>query len=245
MKRLRWILIAVVAVLALGALGFVAWAEIIPAPEPAALAALQSDAAVQVTNSRWLVFTPMAAAPATGFIFYPGGKVDPRAYAPQARAIAAQGYLVVIVPVPLNLAFFAPNAAADVQAAYPNITHWAVGGHSLGGVFAAHFAHDHPRTVQGLALWASYPQASDDLSGSALLVVSISGTLDGLSTPAKIEASRPLLPANTTWVAIEGGDHGQFGWYGPQAGDNPATVDHAAQSAQTVAATVAMLAELK
>ena len=245
MKRLRWILIAVLAALALGALGFVAWAEIIPAPEPTALAAMQTDAAVQVSSSRWLVFTPTAASPSTGFIFYPGGKVDPRAYAPQAHAIAAQGYLVVIVPVPLHLAVLAPNAAADVQAAYPNITRWAVGGHSLGGVMAAHFAHDHPQSVQGLALWASYPQASDDLSGRALSVVSISGSLDGLSTPAKIEASRPLLPASTSWVVIAGGDHGQFGWYGPQSGDNPATIDHAAQSAQTVASTVAMLAGLK
>ena len=99
--------------------------------------------------------------------------------------------------------------------------------------------------MQGLALWASYPQASDDLSGRALAVVSISGSLDGLSTPAKIAASRPLLPASTSWVVIAGGDHGQFGWYGPQSGDNPATIDHAAQSAQTVAATVALLAGLK
>ena len=127
----------------------------------------------------------------------------------------------------------------------PPLAHWAVGGHSLGGVMAAHYAHDHPRTVQGLALWAAYPQASDDLSGSALSVVSISGSLDGLSTPAKIAASRPLLPASTTWVVIAGGDHGQFGWYGPQSGDNPATLDHAAQSAQTVAATVALLAALR
>jgi len=245
MKRFRWLLLVVVAALALGALGFVAWAEIIPAPEPTALAALATDAAVQVTDTRWLVFTPTAAAPVTGFIFYPGGKVDPRAYAPQAQAIAAQGYLVVIVPVPLHLAILAPNAAAEVQAAYPAIAHWAVGGHSLGGVMAAHYAHDHPQSVQGLALWASYPQASDDLSRSALVVVSISGTLDGLSTPAKIAASRPLLPASTTWVAIAGGDHGQFGWYGPQSGDNPATLDHAAQSAQTVAATAAMLASLR
>ncbi len=231
--------------LVLAVAGFVAWAEIIPPPEPTALAALQSDLTVQVSTNRWLVFQPANGAATTGFVFYPGGKVDPRAYAPQAHAIAAQGFLVVIVPVPLNLAVFTPNVAADVQAAYPGVMHWAVGGHSLGGVMAAHFAHDHPQTVQGLALWASYPQASDDLSRNAVAVVSISGTRDGLSTPAKIEASRPLLPPSTTWVIIDGGNHGQFGWYGPQSGDNPAGLDHAAQQAQTVAATVALLQGLK
>jgi hypothetical protein len=25
-------------------------------------------------------------------------------------------------------------------------------------------------------------------------------------------------------VSIEGGNHAQFGWYGPQEGDNPATI---------------------
>src|SRR5438270_500507 len=81
--------------------------------------------------------------------------------------------------------------------------------------------------LPGVVLWGSYPQASDDLSGSALAVVSISGTRDGLSTPAKIDASRPLLPPDTRWVVIDGGNHSQFGWYGPQGGDNPAGIDHA------------------
>jgi predicted alpha/beta-hydrolase family hydrolase len=200
---------------------------------------------VQVSTERWLSFEPANAAVSTGLVFYPGGKVDARAYAPQARAIAAQGFLVVIVPMPLNLAVLAPDRAAEAQAAYPRVAQWAVGGHSLGGVMAAHFAHSHPQAVQGLVLWASYPQGSDDLSGSALAVVSISGTRDGLSTPAKIAASRSLLPPGTRWAVIEGGNHGQFGWYGPQAGDNPATIDHAAQQAQTVAATVALLQRLK
>ena len=245
MKRLRWILLGVVVVLVLAVGGFVAWAEIIPPPEPTALAALQSDPTVRVSANHWLVFQPANGGVTTGFVFYPGGKVDPRAYAPQAHAIAAQGFLVVIVPAPFNLAVFTPNVAAEVQAAYPAVTQWAVGGHSLGGVMAAHFAHDHPRTVHGLALWASYPQASDDLSRSTVAVVSISGTRDGLSTPAKIDAARPLLPPSTTWVVIDGGNHGQFGWYGPQSGDNPAGIDHAAQQAQTVAATVALLQGLK
>src|SRR5512135_3173361 len=100
MKRLRWILSGLVVVLVLAVGGFVAWAEITPPPEPTALAALQSDSAVQVSTNRWLVFQPANGPATTGFVFYPGGKVDPRAYAPQAHAIAGQGFLVVIVPVP-------------------------------------------------------------------------------------------------------------------------------------------------
>jgi hypothetical protein len=42
-------------------------------------------------------------------------------------------------------------------------------------------------------------------------------------------------------VAIEGGNHAGFGWYGPQAGDNPATISVAVQSRQIQLATIALL----
>ena len=158
--------------------------------------------------------------------------------------IAAQGYLVVIVPMPLNLAVLDAGRAAQVIAAFPGIRRWAVGGHSLGGSMAANFARRNPDKVQGLVLWASYPADSDRLADSRLAVVSISGTRDGLSTPAKIEASRRLLPASARLVAIEGGNHAQFGYHGAQAGDNDATISRAAQQAQVVAATVELLRAL-
>jgi len=241
-KKFWWILLLAVPLLALA--GFVIWASGASAPMPEALAALQSDGQVTVQNSQWLIFRPVATPSTAGLIFYPGGKVDYRAYAPALRAIAAQGYTTVIAPMPLNLAVFAPDRAANIIAALPEVKQWAVGGHSLGGSMAAHFAYAHPNAVQGLVLWASYPASSDNLSSHNLAVVSISGTLDGLATPAKVEASRPLLPAATRWVPIAGGDHAQFGWYGPQAGDNPAAISREEQQKQVVAATLDLLQSL-
>jgi hypothetical protein len=225
--------------------GFILWGETPAKPMPEALTALQSDAQVTVTTGKWIIFAPTVSQPETGFIIYPGGRVDYRAYAPAAHQIAAQGYLVVIVHMPLNLAVTDAGAAADVITAYPAIKHWAVGGHSLGGSMAANFSHSHPDAISGLVLWASYPAGSDNLSASGLKVLSISGTLDGLSTPAKIAASVPLLPADTVWVPIEGGDHAQFGWYGPQSGDHPATISREEQQAQIVQATAEFLTQLK
>jgi hypothetical protein len=72
-------------------------------------------------------------------------------------------------------------------------------------------------------------------------VVSISGTNDGLATPAKIEDSKTNLPASTVYVPIQGGNHAQFGYYGEQEGDNPATISRAEQQAQLVAAMVKLL----
>ncbi|MEZ4737454.1 MAG: alpha/beta fold hydrolase [Caldilineaceae bacterium] len=102
---------------------------------------------------------------------------------------------MVIVPMPLNLAAFAPNRAQEVIAAYPTIQQWAIGGHSLGGAMAAAFAADHPDAVDALILWASYPGQQDSLARrSDLAVTSIYGTQDGLATVEKLEAARSLLP---------------------------------------------------
>jgi len=239
-KSLR-ILLGILILLGIITGGFVLWGSNPAKPMPEALSALQSDMQVAVTVGNWLVFAPVESEPTTGLIIYPGGRVDYRAYAPQAHVIAARDNLVVIVHMPLNLAVFDPNAAETVIAAHPEIKFWVVGGHSLGGSMAANFVHAHPTQVQGLILWASYPAASDDLSQSKLKVLSISGTLDGLSTPAKIKASHSLLPMDTVWVPIAGGDHAQFGWYGPQAGDNPASISREEQQRQIVQATAAFL----
>lgn len=239
--RGRWIALGMLIALAV-ALAAGAWALAPIGPAAEAAPALASGSQVVVTSGESLTFDPAAGAQPTGFIFYPGARVDPRAYAPAARAIAAHGFTVIIVPMPLNLAFFDPDAAADVIAAHPEIKHWAIGGHSLGGAMAARFAYAHPGDVAGLVLWAAYPADTDDLAGRRdLAVTSIYGTLDGLATGAKIDASRRLLPPGTAWVAIEGGNHAQFGYYGPQSGDNSATIGAAEQQVQIVAATVALL----
>lgn len=220
---------------------FVVWGNTPPAPMPQALAALQSDDRVDVSQEQWLVFAPVGAQPVTGLVFYPGGRVDPRSYAPYARAIAETGYLVVIVPMPLNLAVFNLNAADAVIAAYPDVTTWAVGGHSLGGAMAARYVFEHPQ--YGLTLWASYP----DLDMSSYVdtpMQSIYGTLDGLATVVMIDESRQRMPPSAQFVVLEGGNHAQFGWYGSQAGDMPATMPHEEQQRLVVVAVIGFLASL-
>ncbi len=163
MRILKWVLLILLAIVLLVAAGFTVWAYTPLGPMPEAIAALQSDAQVQVDTSPWLTFTPAGTQPTTGFIFYPGGRVDTRSYAPAARAIAEQGYLVTIAPMPFNLAVFKPAAADAVIAAHPEIEHWVIGGHSLGGAMAANYVYTHPDVVQGLALWAGYPASNNGL----------------------------------------------------------------------------------
>jgi len=242
--KFRYVLIGLVAILLVAVAGFVVWAANPLGPEERALAALEAGDNVTVKVGDFIVFQPTDVNPDTGFIFYPGGRVDYRSYAPALREIAAQGYLVVLVPAPLNLMVFDPNKAADVFPQFPQIEHWAVGGHSLGGAMAANYLYTHPDAAEGLVLWASYPADNNDLSTSGLQVLSVYGTLD-MAGMEPFENSQALLPENATWVVIQGGNHAQFGDYGPQPGDNTATISAADQQAQIVKATTEFLSQLR
>ena len=243
-RRLRTSLIILTALLLLLTAGFLVWAENPAEASDSAQAALRSDQYVQVEQNEWLVFRPMKGSPESGLILYPGGRVEPAAYAPLARAIAQGHYLVVIVPMPLNLAVFGYERALQVQEAYPEIRRWVLGGHSLGGAMAAHFAAGHPSDLSGLVLLGAYSAESDDLSDSDLPVLSIYGSRDGLSTPEKIMAAKSQLPIDATYLEIEGGNHAQFGDYGVQAGDLQATISHEDQQQQVVRATLDFLETL-
>jgi pimeloyl-ACP methyl ester carboxylesterase len=243
---LKRIGLALLIIVLIGIGAFVFWAATPSgALMPEALAALESDAQVQVTRDGVLTFMPRTQTPQAGFIYYPGGRVQAEAYAPTARALAEAGYLAVIVPMPLNLAILNVNAADAIIAQYPSIRAWAIGGHSLGGAMAARYAAQNVGKVQGLAVIASYPESNMDMSARTDLAVSvIYGTRDGLALPEQVEGARPLYPESVAFVRIEGGNHAQFGWYGKQDRDQDATISHAEQQAQVNAALLALMARI-
>jgi pimeloyl-ACP methyl ester carboxylesterase len=142
--------------------------------------------------------------------------------------------------MPLSLAVFNPNAAADVIAAHSEVTTWVIGGHSLGGAMAANYVYNHPGQVDGLVLWASYPAENNSLADQdSLPVLDVYGTEDGQAD--ELAAAAVRLPSETFWVVLEGGNHAQFGWYGRQSGDGEATISREEQQAQVVQATTALL----
>lgn len=245
-KVIKWTAVSVFVMLILLVGGFVGWANNTPEPMAEAVAALESDTAVTVTVTEegWFTFAPTGKETSTGLIFYPGGRVDARSYAPTARTLAEQGYFVTIVPMPLNLAFFDADAATDVMAAYPQIEQWVLAGHSLGGAMAAQFTHDHLADVAGLVLLAAYPTAGSSLADAALPVLSVFASEDGLATAVDMAESQAYLPPQTEWVVIDGGNHAQFGWYGEQSGDLPAQISRETQQAEVIEATLNLLANL-
>lgn len=210
-------------------------------PGAAAEAGPTSDFSVTETNAT-VTMSPEGSATAKGLVFYPGARVDARAYQDVLAPVVGAGYRVVILKEPLGLSLLDGNQARGAIGDNPDITTWAVGGHSLGGVSASSFAL-HNADIKGLVLYASYPVES--LRGrTGLSILSVSGSSDGLSTPAKIDASRQLLPADTEFAAVRGGVHAFFGDYGNQPGDGEPGVSRQAAQQQIAAATVAFLGRL-
>ena len=213
-------------------------------PSEEAITVFNDIKSVDIVKDDFITITPKDSSPNTGLIFYPGGKVAPEAYTPLAAKIASKGYKVVIVPMPLNLAVLKGDKANEVIHRFPDIKNWAIGGHSLGGVMAASFAHDNPDKVKGLIMFAAYPQSKDNLDISNLKVLSIYGTLDGCADLSKIKNSKALLPEGSEFQAIEGGNHAQFGSYGFQKGDNKATITDLEQQALAVQYATSLLDQI-
>lgn len=217
-------------------LGFAAW-WLAPFPaDEVALDVLAMPQGFQVAESASsITLEPEDDETEVSLTFYPGARVDARAYARILAPIARAGHEVTIVKPPLGIALLAfgidrPEAGA-----------WVLGGHSLGGVAASTTAQE---GADGLLLWASFP-ASDISDGSDLGVTSIYGTADTFATPEDIEGSRPNLPANAEFVSIEGGIHSFFGDYGLQPGDGDPSITREDAQEAIVAATLDLMQSLR
>lgn len=191
---------------------------------------MRSDGAVTVSESPTrIVLRPAGDERDSGVFFQPGALVEARAYAAVLRPLAEAGHMVVIAKQPLGIAFLSLPAFDDARREFSGVSRWVVGGHSLGGVVAAMEVDaaddDVSAPAIGLLLFASYP-ASDLSTSLTAAVLSISASEDGLSTREKIDASRADLPADATFVVIEGAIHADFGDYGTQPGDGTPTISH-------------------
>ena len=236
--RVLWSLGALIVLLVVGT---IVWSQVgVMGAEPGPLAEAEKNSAVTIEQTpEGVVISPADGDSEVGLVFVPGAKVQPEGYISTLQGLAADDGITVVITRPwLNLAFFDPRGLDAFTSAAPEIGTWIVGGHSLGGVRACQLAPD----ADALALFASY--CANDLSASALPVLSLSGSEDGLSTPQKIADARHLLPESAELIEIDGASHASFGAYGPQAGDGTPTIpddDVRAQITESVGALAAGL----
>ncbi len=213
-------------------------------PEGQAEGALVSGRGILAQrNDNWISFEPSTAS-VTGIIFYPGDLVEAEAYAPLARRLAAAGHPVYIARMPLNLAVTRSDAAEDIIRVHPKLS-FILGGHALGGVMASRFAASHPDELEGVFFLASYPDEKGSLKSTTLAALSVLGTEDKVLDRKKYLEGRAYLPDNTVYYSLEGGNHAQFGSYGPQKGDGEATISENRQQAETVRVLLDWMSNLR
>jgi pimeloyl-ACP methyl ester carboxylesterase len=164
--------------------------------------------------------------PKKNIVIVPGGKVEPDAYRYLAFRLAQAGYDVTIVKTVFDLAILTPNYGERfLRDDLENV----VIGHSLGGTVASLFSAGND-LVGEIVFLASYPIA--DVTDKRALV--ITGEFDSVLDRSSLQESESLLPEDAVFVEIAGGNHAQFGWYGPQTGDTAATLDTLSQQALVI-----------
>lgn len=162
--------------------------------------------------------------------FFPGAKVDEKAYAPLMCKLAEEGVDCFLLAPPLNMAITDGTAPDRLMSVY-DYDHWYVMGHSLGGSVAASYCSDNPDNVDGVILLAAYP--TNRIPDSVRLL-SIYGTKDTCLEGDVYKESKENWPKDSSEIVIEGANHSGFGNYGAQRGDGVADITADEQQSKTV-----------
>ncbi len=188
--------------------------------EEEALSYLEDSSRMEVRGNLTILYPEGPSE--TALIFYPGAKVEHFSYLPILDKLRNNGITCILVEMPFRMAIFDADAAADVFPQFPGIRHWYIGGHSMGGAMASSYASDNPDKVSGLILMGAYVYGTYPPEKA----LTVYGTFN-----ANLEKS---IDYTENIVILEGGNHAQFGNYGPQKGDPPATISSEVQQQLTV-----------
>ena len=228
-KKLIRALVIVLLLLAILAGAFFWYVSDYYRAEDVALEVLAQNDGI-VTQDNLTILSPSYQSD-TAIIFYPGAKVEAEAYLPLLDQIRQIGITCILVDMPFHMAIFDSDAAEDVMTQFPEIEHWYLAGHSMGGAMASKFAAEHPDEVDGLILMGAYIYG--DYPDEDTLT--IYGSLN--------QSVEDHIDYTENIVEIEGGNHAQFGNYGLQKGDPMAEISAEEQQKQTVEAIEAFLEE--
>ena len=237
LKKSHKILLAIMAVIAAIGIGFGVYAFDYYHADVEALDIVRgiSDTYTVEEKGNYYIFTSSYSAN-VGLVFYPGGKVQCEAYAPLLARLAEKGITCILLKMPLNLAILDVDAAEGVKSAAPDIEHWYIAGHSLGGSTAAKYLKRSKDAYEGIIFLASY--TIDDLSDTDIKALIIYGSSDKVMNMERFRECQKNLPKNTTQMLISGGCHSYFGSYGLQKGDGKPSIKREEQYEKTVNAII-------
>ena len=209
------------------------------ASDEAAIADLAKDLSDEVhafEAPEGMVFLPQEQDYKAVIVFYPGAKVEYKAYSGLMYRLAERGYICLLPKMADNVALLSVNAVDTLKQARARYEDnemvddldWYLAGHSLGGVAASRYlvenwtpgtgVGDHfPYNFKGIILCASYPV--DSLADMDIRLLSVLGSNDKVIKMDNYEDSKQNWPSDSTEYVIQGGIHSFFGNYGIQKGD--------------------------
>lgn len=228
LKRVAYVLLSLALSLVLCFGSALVYLNIHYSAEPVAVQVFADSSAPTVTETDFGYFFD-GAGKETALVFYPGAKVDSKAYAPLMQKIAKDGVDCFLLKMPFRMAIFDMNAADSVLSEY-DYHYWILAGHSMGGVAAASYTAEHADKVDGLVLLASYPTKKID---DSVWMLSAYGSNDGVLDKDAYENAKQYWSEHSGEMVIEGGNHAQFGNYGKQDGDNEADITADEQQSKT------------
>lgn len=223
-KALKITLISILSLIIICVGGFFIWANDYYHAEDVVVATIQGDNSIEVMGNLTIISPSVPSD--TCIIFYPGAKVEAIAYIPLLEKMKSEGYTCVLVKMPLNMAIFDVNAADKIFDKLPDIKHWYIAGHSMGGAMASDYASKHQDKVDGLILMGAYIYGDYPPENALTIYGTFNSNLE-----KDINYTQNI-------VKIEGGNHAQFGNYGMQKGDPDATISAEEQQTITVNAIV-------
>lgn len=210
------------------------------------------EANLKVDRADYALYYSGTSMPGNALLMVPGGLVDPYVYACWInRLVGADSTIaVVLVKYPSNLAIMNIGKVMKVAGAFKDISHWVIGGHSLGGTVAATVVNEHRDLFDGMILMGSWSREATDLSDWQGSVLSIYGSEDLVASEDEISGNSAYLPdgmqisspddisfapGQTFYYEIDGGNHSGFGCYGPQDGDGEALISATEQQELMIA----------
>ncbi|CAB9508482.1 Inherit from bactNOG: Carboxymethylenebutenolidase-related protein [Seminavis robusta] len=161
-----------------------------------------------------------------GMIFYNGGLVDPRGYAPIADIVADRYGIPTVMPIFEGDRAFSfglcDSGRLDLaKAEFPDVEKWVLAGHSFGGIAAMSDMWQRMEAgddaAAGLVMVAADIQqlgcGDIDYSNSSLPMASLTGSLDGVLNMTRWEQNTIYLSPETEFMDIYGASHASFGAY--------------------------------
>lgn len=196
---------------------------------------LKTDEYVTVIDNKdYIAFMPNEGKAKAGYIFYPGAKVEEKAYSELMYDLAKLNIFAAIVKMPFRFAFLNIDGANKVINDYhDDVDYFYIGGHSLGGAMSTVYLSDNQDRFEGFILLGAYT-TKDFSSNEKLWGLIIYGSNDYVLNRNSYAKADQKMPKHKYEYVIDGGNHANFASYGVQKGDGEATITRTEQINSTV-----------